>query len=61
MAGIDFITIMNMAVWKSLRMVQRYASVGVDHTRANLTGATGIADPFQAQIPVLTIAPSRVG
>ena len=52
MAGIDFITIMNMAVWKSLRMVQRYASVGVDHTRANLTGATGIADPFQAQIPV---------
>ncbi|WP_255326251.1 site-specific integrase [Sphingobium sp. EM0848] len=31
MAGIDLITIMHMGGWKSLRMVQRYASVGVDH------------------------------
>ncbi|WP_234703187.1 tyrosine-type recombinase/integrase [Sphingobium chlorophenolicum] len=34
MAGIDLITIMHMGGWKSLRMVQRYASVGVDHMRA---------------------------
>lgn len=33
MAGIDLITIMNMGGWKSLRMVQRYSSVGVDHMR----------------------------
>lgn len=33
MAGIDLITIMHMGGWKSLRMVQRYASVGVDHMR----------------------------
>ncbi|WP_240962336.1 hypothetical protein [Sphingobium sp. TB-6] len=34
MAGIDLITIMNMGGWKSLRMVQRYSSVSVDHMRA---------------------------
>ena len=34
MAGIDLITIMNMGGWSSLKMVQRYASVGVDHMRA---------------------------
>ncbi len=34
MAGIDLITIMHMGGWKSLRMVQRYASVGVDHMRS---------------------------
>ena len=34
MAGIDLITIMHMGGWKSLRMVQRYASVSVDHMRA---------------------------
>jgi len=34
MAGIDLITIMQMGGWKSLRMVERYASVGVDHMRA---------------------------
>jgi integrase len=34
MSGIDLITIMHMGGWKSLRMVQRYASVGVDHMRA---------------------------
>jgi len=34
MAGIDLITIMHMGGWKSLQMVQRYASVGVDHMRA---------------------------
>lgn len=34
MAGIDLITIMHMDGWKSLRMVQRYASVGVDRMRA---------------------------
>lgn len=33
MAGIDLITIMHMGGWKSLRMVQRYASVGVEHMR----------------------------
>ena len=33
MAGIDLITIVHMGGWKSLRMVQRYASVGVDHMR----------------------------
>ena len=34
MAGIDLITIMHMGGWSSLKMVQRYASVGVDHMRA---------------------------
>lgn len=34
MAGIDLITIMHMGGWKALRMVQRYASVGLDHMRA---------------------------
>lgn len=34
MAGNDLITIMNMRGWKSLRMVQRYASVGSDDMRA---------------------------
>jgi len=34
MAGIDLITIMQMGGWKSLRMVERYASVGLDHMRA---------------------------
>lgn len=34
MAGIDLITVMHMGGWKSLRMVQRYASVGSDHMRA---------------------------
>ena len=34
MAGIDLITIMNMRGWKSLRMVQRYSSVSIDHMRA---------------------------
>lgn len=33
MAGIDLITIMNMGGWKSLRMVQRYSSVSIDHMR----------------------------
>lgn len=33
MAGIDLITIMHMGGWKSLRMVQRYATVGVEHMR----------------------------
>ncbi|PZU56411.1 MAG: site-specific integrase [Sphingobium sp.] len=33
MAGIDLITIMKMGGWKSLRMVQRYAGVGVEHMR----------------------------
>lgn len=33
MAGIDLITIMHMGGWKSLRMVQRYASVGIEHMR----------------------------
>ena len=33
MAGIDLITIMNMGGWKSLRMVQRYSSVSVEHMR----------------------------
>ena len=33
MAGIDLITIMHMGGWKSLRMVQRYAAVGVEHMR----------------------------
>lgn len=37
MAGIDLITIMHMGGWKSLRMVQRYASVGVDHMRAAIS------------------------
>ena len=36
MAGIDLITIMHMGGWKSLRMVQRYASVGVDHMRESI-------------------------
>ncbi|WP_150295315.1 tyrosine-type recombinase/integrase [Sphingobium estronivorans] len=36
MAGIDLITIMHMGGWKSLRMVQRYASVGTDHMRASI-------------------------
>jgi len=36
MAGIDLITIMQMGGWKSLRMVQRYASVGVEHMRASI-------------------------
>lgn len=33
MAGIDLITFMQMGGWKSLRMIQRYASVGVDQMR----------------------------
>ena len=33
MAGIDLITIMNMGGWKSLRMVQRYSSVSIEHMR----------------------------
>jgi integrase len=33
MAGIDLITIMHMGGWKSLRMVQRYSSVSVEHMR----------------------------
>ncbi|WP_257538991.1 site-specific integrase [Sphingobium sp. CFD-1] len=36
MAGIDLITIMHMGGWKSLRMVQRYASVGNDHMRESI-------------------------
>ncbi|WP_257538923.1 site-specific integrase [Sphingobium sp. CFD-1] len=36
MAGIDLITIMNMGGWKSLRMVQRYSSVSVDHMRESI-------------------------
>ncbi|GLI97062.1 site-specific integrase [Sphingobium sp. BS19] len=36
MAGIDLITIMHMGGWKSLRMVQRYATVGVDHMRESI-------------------------
>lgn len=36
MAGIDLITIMRMGGWKSLRMVQRYASVGTEHMRASI-------------------------
>ncbi|HEX7881954.1 MAG TPA: tyrosine-type recombinase/integrase [Afipia sp.] len=36
MAGIDLITIMHMGGWKSLRMVQRYASVGSDHMRESI-------------------------
>jgi integrase len=36
MAGIDLITIMNMGGWKSLRMVQRYSSVSVDHMRDSI-------------------------
>ena len=36
MAGIDFITIMNTGGWKSLRMVQRYSSVSVDHMRDSI-------------------------
>ncbi|BAI97782.1 hypothetical protein Sj15T_22010 [Sphingobium sp. TA15] len=38
MAGIDLITIMHMGGWKSLRMVQRYSSVSVDHMRAATYG-----------------------
>ena len=37
MAGIDLITIMNMGGWKSLRMVQRYSSVSVDHMRDSIS------------------------
>lgn len=33
MAGIDLITTMHMGGWKSLRMVQRYASADTDHMR----------------------------
>ena len=40
MAGIDLITIMKMGGWKSLRMVQRYASVGVEHMRASINKLT---------------------
>lgn len=40
MAGIDLITIMQMGGWKSLRMVQRYASVGVEHMRASINKLT---------------------
>jgi integrase len=40
MAGIDLITIMHMGGWKSLRMVQRYASVGVEHMRAAMDKLT---------------------
>ncbi|AEG50327.1 integrase family protein [Sphingobium chlorophenolicum L-1] len=36
MAGIDLITIMHMGGWKSLRMVQRYASVDTDHMRQSI-------------------------
>jgi len=36
MAGIDLITIMNMGGWKSLRMVQRYSSVSVEHMRESI-------------------------
>lgn len=36
MAGIDLITIMQMGGWKSLRMVQRYSTVGVDHMRESI-------------------------
>lgn len=36
MAGIDLITIMHMRGWKSLRMVQGYASPGTDHMRASI-------------------------
>ena len=36
MAGIDLISIMNMGGWKSLRMVQRYSSVSVDHMRESI-------------------------
>lgn len=36
MAGVDLITIMHMGGWKSLRMVQRYASVGTDHMRESI-------------------------
>ncbi len=40
MAGIDLITIMHMGGWKSLRMVQRYASVSVEHMRASVAKLT---------------------
>lgn len=40
MAGIDLITIMKMGGWKSLRMVQRYAGVGVEHMRASINKLT---------------------
>lgn len=40
MAGIDLITIMHMGGWKSLRMVERYASVGVDHMREAIAKLT---------------------
>lgn len=40
MAGIDPITIMHMGSWKSLRMVERYASVGVEHMRASINRLT---------------------
>ncbi len=33
MAGIDLITIQQWGGWESLRMVQRYATVGVEHMR----------------------------
>lgn len=33
MAGIDLITIKEMGGWESLRMVERYAAVGVEHMR----------------------------
>lgn len=40
MAGIDLIAIMRMGGWKSLRMVQQYASVGVEHMRASINKLT---------------------
>lgn len=40
MAGIDLITIMHMGGWKSLRMVQRYATVGVEHMRESIDKLT---------------------
>ena len=48
MAGIDLITIMNMGGWKSLRMVQRYSSVSVDHARISLLVLFG--QPPNAQV-----------
>jgi len=40
MAGIDLFTIMTMGGWKSLKMVERYATVGVDHLKASIAKLT---------------------